>query len=264
MSSRQWSGPPVGRPTGPRLSVLVPVYNEGPTLGVALERLFSAMREWPWRDETEVIVVDDGSADGTVAACEASRWKDGLILVKHASNRGKGAAVRTGIGTATGEVLVVQDADLEYDPRDLQALLAPLMAGRADAVFGSRLPHSAAAMTMSQRFVNRALTSLANAAFGARLSDIECGYKAWRAGSSPIRVSSDRWGFDPEITARLIGRGTAIEEVQVTYTRRSMRDGKKIRWWDAVGVVATTIAMGRWLRSVRACRLESPADAAIS
>jgi glycosyltransferase involved in cell wall biosynthesis len=216
-----------------RLSVVIPVYNEANTV----ERLLSTVRDVPlW---LEVIVVDDGSTDGTrdlVARLEGSLI-DRLIL--HEENRGKGAALRTGFGHATGDVVVVQDADLEYDPCELPLLLEPILAGKADAVYGSRFlggPHRV--LYFWHSVGNRFLTLLSNVLTDVNLTDMETCYKMIRRELlHTLPLSANRFGIEPELTARLAQAGARIYEIPISYDGRSYAEGKKIGWKDGVSAL---------------------------
>jgi glycosyltransferase involved in cell wall biosynthesis len=216
---------------GIHLSVVMPVYNEVATIAEAARRV----RTVPLH--IELVCVDDGSTDGTrdeLARLEA----EGVIhrLLLHPRNRGKGAAVRTGIAAATGNVIVIQDADMEYDPFDLPRLLEPIADGRADAVFGSRFlggPHRV--MYFWHRMGNGALTLLSNMMTDLNLTDMETCYKMVRADllkSLPLRT--DRFGIEPELTARLAQARARIYELPISYDGRTYAEGKKIGWRDGV------------------------------
>jgi glycosyltransferase involved in cell wall biosynthesis len=214
------------------LSVVIPTYNEVATARQLLERV----REVPLR--LEVIVVDDGSSDGTRDLLESLR-DEGLVdrLVFHERNRGKGAAVRTGFGAATGDVVVIQDADLEYDPYELPRLLEPILAGWADAVFGSRfLGGGAQRVHLFWHYLgNRTLTFVSNVFTDLNLTDMETCYKMIRRDLlATLPLSRDRFGIEPEITARLAQAGARIYELPVSYRGRSYAEGKKIGWKDGV------------------------------
>jgi glycosyltransferase involved in cell wall biosynthesis len=214
-----------------RLSVVMPVYNEAPTVEVSIRRLRSVPLN------IELVCVDDGSKDGTREVL--THLKDaGLIdqLIFQPSNRGKGNAVRTGIQAATGDVIVIQDADLEYDPADLPGLLVPIVDGRADAVFGSRFmggPHRV--LYFWHSVGNGLLTLMSNMFTDLNLTDMETCYKMSRADllkSLPLRT--DRFGIEPELTARLAQARARIYEVPISYDGRTYAEGKKISWKDGV------------------------------
>jgi glycosyltransferase involved in cell wall biosynthesis len=211
-----------------RLTVVIPVYNEAATVETLLRRV----REVPL--ELEIIVVDDGSTDGTrsvLAPLEGSLI-DRLIL--HEKNAGKGAALRTGFKHATGDVVVVQDADMEYDPHELPMLLRPILIGKADAVYGSRFlggPHRV--LFFWHSVGNRVLTILSNMFTDLNLTDMETCYKMVRRELlQSLPLSANRFGIEPELTARLAQAGARIYEMQISYDGRSYAEGKKIGWKD--------------------------------
>ena len=220
-----------------RLSILVPLYNEEEFVSPLLEQVVAA--PLPLGMEREIIVVDDGSSDGSSEAAEeiARRHPQQILVIRHEVNRGKGAAIRTALERATGEFCVIQDADLEYDPREYARLLKPLLEGVADAVYGSRF------MIVGERRVlyfwhsigNRMLTTLCNVFADVNLTDMETCYKAFRTSliqSIPLR--SDRFGLEPEITIKLSQRQARIYETPISYHGRTYEEGKKIRFRDAL------------------------------
>ncbi|GIW73241.1 MAG: glycosyl transferase [Planctomycetota bacterium] len=227
---------------GPRLlSVLVPVYNEERTLPAVLRRL--AAVELPGLRK-EVVVVDDASTDQSRVLAEsfAATPPPGLervVVRAHARNRGKGAAVRTAIEAASGDLAVIQDADLEYDPADLPALLAPLLDGRADAVFGSRFLGGPHRVLYFWHFVaNKLLTLLSNMLSNYNLSDMETGYKAFDMRVlRELGLKSERFGIEPEIVARLARRRARLYEVPISYSGRTYQEGKKIGWRDGIAAL---------------------------
>jgi len=216
------------------LSVVIPAFNERTTA----EKVLRTVREVPLR--CQIIVVDDGSTDGTrdlLKSLEAEGLIDTLVL--HERNRGKGAALRTGFQHATGHVVVVQDADLEYDPRELPTLLEPILSGKADAVYGSRFlggPHRV--LFFWHSVGNRFLTLLSNMMTDLNLTDMETCYKMMRTDLlRSLPLSADRFGFEPEVTARLAQTGARIYELPVSYHGRSYAEGKKIGWKDGVSAL---------------------------
>jgi glycosyltransferase involved in cell wall biosynthesis len=222
------------------LSVIVPVYNEAQTVRAILAQV-RAVDLGP-RVEREIIVVDDCSTDGTAAALEAERDAPDTVVIRHARNRGKGAAVRTGLAAAQGDILLIQDADLEYDPRDYPALLRPILEGRAVAVYGSRFLGEHKAMYFWHSVGNKALTLLTNILFDTTLTDMETCYKVVTADvARSFRLRSDRWGIDPELTAKILKRGHRIYEVPIAYNGREFREGKKISWRDGFRVLAALL-----------------------
>jgi len=216
-----------------RLTVVIPVYNEVKTV----ESLLRRVREVPLR--LEVIVVDDGSSDGTRDLLP--KLEGTLIdrLVMHEHNRGKGAALRTGFAHATGDVVVVQDADLEYDPHELPLLLRPILTGKADAVYGSRFlggPHRV--LFFWHSVGNRVLTLLSNMFTDVNLTDMETCYKMVRRELlQSLPLSANRFGIEPELTARLAQAGARIYELPISYDGRSYAEGKKIGWRDGVSAL---------------------------
>jgi glycosyltransferase involved in cell wall biosynthesis len=217
-----------------RLSVLIPVYNERNTIETILDRVHgSSVR-------TEIICVDDCSTDGTrdrLVELRDAGYIDRLILQPH--NRGKGAAIRTALAASTGDIVIVQDADLEYDPQDWPALLQPIIDGKADACFGSRFlggPHRV--LYYWHSVGNTILTTFCNMLVNLNLTDMETCYKAVRGDlARSLQLTSDRFGFEPEITARLAQRDARIYEVPISYAGRTYAEGKKINWRDGVAAI---------------------------
>jgi len=212
-----------------KLSVLIPVYNEATTI----EHVVDRVRQIP--AATEIIAIDDASGDGSgdvLARLRAAGKVD--QLVQHPVNRGKGAAIRSGIAHATGDVVVIQDADLEYDPLDLPALLGPIAAGKADAVYGSRFqggPHRV--LYFWHAVGNRFLTLMSNMFTNLNLTDMETCYKVIRSDLlKRLPLTSNRFGFEVEITARLSQAGARIWELPISYSGRTYAEGKKITWRD--------------------------------
>jgi glycosyltransferase involved in cell wall biosynthesis len=216
------------------LSVLIPVYNERATIELILDQVHAVPVH------KEIICVDDFSTDGTRELLQ--RMKDtGRIdkLIFHDLNRGKGAAIRTALAASTGNVVIVQDADLEYDPADWPALLEPILDGRADAVFGSRFlggPHRV--LYFWHSVGNLCLTTFSNMLTNLNLTDMETCYKAIRGEvARALHLTSDRFGFEPEITARLSRAKVRIFEVPISYSGRTYAEGKKIGWKDGVAAI---------------------------
>ena len=221
-----------------KLSVVIPAFNEIATLHevVGLVRRHAG-------DEAEIVIVDDGSTDGTVEAIEALASQGEVRAFFHAQNQGKGAAVRRGLAAATGDIILVQDADLEYDPADYPLLLEPIIAGRADVVYGSRFRGESEGWWWRQWVANRTLTWLSNRMTGWRVTDMETCYKVFRREVvQSIRLESDRFGFEPEVTAKLAAiPGIVMEEVPIRYRGRSYREGKKVTWRDGLKAIGTIV-----------------------
>lgn len=239
MEARVGSHLPV-EPAFRRLSVLMPVYNERWTLAEIIGRVLQA----PVGLEIELVAVDDGSSDGSwELLAELAAGDCRIKALRHPRNRGKGAAVRTAIAHMTGDVAVIQDADLEYDPADLPRLLAPILSGQADAVFGSRyLGHPRRALPFWHTLVNKALTLACNAMTDLALTDMETCYKMVRADVlRSLRLRSDTFAIEPELTCRLAQWGAEIYEVPIRYRARSYAEGKKIRPWDGLRAIAALV-----------------------
>ena len=217
------------------VSIIVPAFNERATIEEVLRRLRQVQRP------LQIIVVDDGSTDGTTDLLRASADRSEIELVVHSANQGKGAAVRSGLAHVRGDIVIIQDADLEYDPADFPHLLAPIDDGIAGVVYGSRFLGPHRAMYFWHSVGNRFLTLVCNVLFNTTLTDMETGYKAMTADiAKSFDLRSERWGFDPEITAKILKRGHRIYEVPISYAGREFSEGKKIRWQDGL-VVATTL-----------------------
>lgn len=223
-----------------KISILLPVYNEFPTLPLVLERVFDA--PLPDGCGKEIIIVDDGSTDGTAETLK--KYKDSPTVRVHHSgaNFGKGAALRIGIAKATGDIILVQDGDLEYDPRDYIRLLEPIVAGRADVVYGSRFLRGVKGMKLANWIANRILTLAANVLFRAGITDEATAYKAFRRNVlDSIELKCVRFEFCPEVTAKLQRVGCRIHEVPVSYNPRGVMEGKKIRWHDGLDALLTLV-----------------------
>ena len=223
-----------------RLSIIIPVFNERATVLTALDRVEAAGAD------AEIIVVDDASTDGSCeAVAERSREPESRItLLKHSVNRGKGAALATGVARAAGEYVLFQDADLEYDPADYQVLLAVVDSRGAAAVYGSRFGAARPKMSVRHLIGNRLLTSLTNLLYGSDLTDMETCYKLIRRDVfQELGITCTRFNVEPEITAKLLKRSVTIHEVPISYEGRSFADGKKISWVDFVSAVWTLVRL---------------------
>ncbi len=229
-----------------KLSVIMPVYNERETIREILRQvravkvvvpgnhIIGREDDPPLEVEKEIVVVDDGSTDGTRDILQEEEQKGDLKVFYHEVNQGKGAAVRTGIEQATGDILVIQDADLEYDPRDYPRLIQPIIEGRVEVVYGSRFLGPRKAMLLWHMVANKILTLTTNVLYNAILRDMETCYKAFRAEViKGIPLHARRFELEPEITAKVLKRGYRIFEVPISYYGREYHEGKKIGFWDA-------------------------------
>ena len=243
-----------------KLSVLIPCYNESETIREIVSRARAVTIQLRVRDgkfnlprlpdgtveltvDKEIVIVDDGSTDGTRDLLPELAAQPDVFIYYHERNIGKGAAVRTAIEKATGDIMLVQDADLEYDPRDYPALIQPIIEGRSQVVYGSRfLGGPRKAMFLSHTLGNQLLTLFTNILFDTILSDMETCYKMFtRAVAAQLHLKSHGWGFDPEITAKILKRGYRIYEVPISYTGREYNEGKKISWRDGLTVMWTLL-----------------------
>jgi glycosyltransferase involved in cell wall biosynthesis len=229
-----------------KLSVVIPCYNERNTI----EQIIAAVRLSPV-PSLEIIVVDDFSTDGTT---ELLRQKlSSLVerIIYHQANRGKGAALRSGFRAATGDIVIIQDADLEYDPTDYAKLIDPIVSHSADVVFGSRFMGAQAHRVLYfwHMIGNKFLTLLSNMLTNLNLTDMETGYKAFRREViQSIEIEEDRFGFEPEITAKVARRGLVIYEVGISYHGRTYAEGKKTGWRDGVWAVYAILKYNVWSR----------------
>lgn len=221
--------------TPPKLSVVIPVYNEKESLLEIIRRVQAVPIE------KEIILVDDFSTDGTRDVLRDLERREFKVLY-HEKNQGKGAALRTGFHRATGDFVIVQDADLEYDPNDYAKLLQPILDGRADVVYGSRFSGQRKNMTSLHTLGNLFLTGVTNLFYRTSITDMETCYKLFRRETiQGIRIECNRFNFEPEVTAKLLKRGLRIVEVPISYSGRSASEGKKITWKDGFSAVWTLI-----------------------
>jgi glycosyltransferase involved in cell wall biosynthesis len=211
------------------ISVIIPVYNEKATI----QKVIELVQQAPY--EKEIIVIDDGSSDGTREILQSGSWPKNVRIIYHEQNLGKGAGIRTGVEQATKEVMVIQDADLEYDPKDLEVVLKPIADGRADVVYGSRFLGIHRAFLFWHYVGNKLLTLITNILYDTTLTDMETGYKVFRAPVlKSITIRSNRFDFEPEVTAKVLKRKYRIYEVPIYYAGRDYAEGKKITWRDAL------------------------------
>jgi glycosyltransferase involved in cell wall biosynthesis len=218
-----------------KLSIIVPVYNEQAELPSLVDRFMKS----PCPIEREWIFVEDCSSDGSLNVLRDLQPKHGFRLIEQPKNQGKGAAIRRGISEATGDFIVIQDADWEYDPEDLPTLLEPLLKDRADVVYGSRFRQTSPQIHRTYHFfVNRMLTSMSNLFSGIYLSDMETCYKMFRADLlKSMRLSSQRFGFEVEVTAYVAKTRARVFELPISYHPRTRLEGKKIGWKDGLAAV---------------------------
>lgn len=220
-----------------KLSVIIPVYNEIESIRTILKRVQEQNLAH------EIIVVDDGSQDGTRDVLKELDGRDSVRVILHERNKGKGAAVRTGMAAAQGDVLLIQDADLEYDPRDYPALLRPIREGVADVVYGSRFLGGSRRVAMFWHMVaNQMLTFMTNILYDTILTDMETGYKVFRRGIlDNMTLRANSFDFEPEFTAKILKRNFRIFEVPITFNPRDYSQGKKIKLHDAFEAVWTLL-----------------------
>jgi glycosyltransferase involved in cell wall biosynthesis len=224
-----------------RISVIIPVYNEAATVTQVVEQVLEVKLD---DVEKEIIVVNDGSTDGTDAVLDslAARWPNPLKIVHHERNQGKGAAIRTALEHVTGDVVITQDADLEYAPQEYPRLLAPFENPAVQVVYGSRNLHRNPRSSWSFYWGGRLLSWVANLLYGSHITDEATGYKAFRANLlRDLDLQSNGFEFCPEVTSKILRRGIRIHEVPISYQPRSFAEGKKINWCDGLRAIWTLL-----------------------
>ena len=224
------------------VSILVPVFNESATVAAVIQRLL----EVPLPAPREILVVNDGSTDGTRSALDSMPAHSSVRIIHAAENGGKGRAIRLGLAEARGTIIAIQDADLELDPAQLADLVAPILAGEARVVFGSRFLRPTSKVPWLSVVANRTLTAVTNLLYGARITDMETCYKIMATDvARSLNLESDRFDIEPEITAKLLRQGHVIVERPVRFEPRSRAQGKKIGWKDGVRALQV-LAKYRW------------------
>lgn len=221
---------------GMKLSIIIPVYNEKRTIEEIIKRIMAVKLQ---KVKKEIIIIDDKSTDGTRKILEKIKKEHSEFRIfYHHKNQGKGASVRTGLKHATGDYILIQDADLEYDPQDIPQLLKPIQGGKAEVVYGSRFTGEHRNMFFWHMMGNKLLTLVTNLFYNTTLSDMEVCYKLFSKNSlKGVSLKEDRWGFDPEITAKILKKGIRIYEVPISYTGREFSEGKKIFWRDGLRIL---------------------------
>ena len=224
-----------------KISIVIPVYNEEKTV----QEMISKVSQIPF--EKEILVIDDGSTDKTPEVLRSLQGEN-LILLRHEQNKGKGAALRTGFSKVTGDIILIQDADLEYNPEDYPALLQPILEGKADVVYGSRFlggPHRV--LFFWHYAGNRFLTLLSNVLSNLNLSDMETGYKVFKKEIlNQIKLKSNRFGFEPEFTIKIAKKKMRVYEVPISYYGRDYSEGKKITWKDGLAAIYALFRFWIW------------------
>ena len=226
-----------------RLSIVIPCYNEIDTIDIIIKRIFALELGL----EKELVIVDDGSTDGTRDYLDQIREREDVIIVFHEKNSGKGAALRTGFQSATGDIIIIQDADLEYDPEEYPKLLEPIINGNADVVYGSRFigGDSHRVLYFWHSLGNRFLTMFSNMFTNLNLTDMEVCYKMFRREIlNDFELHEDRFGFEPEFTAKIARRNYVVYEVGISYHGRTYADGKKIGWRDGFRAIVVILKYG--------------------
>jgi glycosyltransferase involved in cell wall biosynthesis len=226
-----------------KLSVVIPVYNEESTIAEVIQRVIDVDLG---EIQKEIIVINDGSTDNSKEAIDQSSQSHGGAIFTHHSliNLGKGAGVRYGFQMATGDIIIIQDADLELDPSEYHQLLAPILAGQAEVVYGSRFLKANPGISMKARIANRTLTLMTRMLFGSSITDMETAYKVFRSDViKGLKLKAVRFDIEPEITAKLLLAGHKITEVPITYLPRTEHEGKKIKWTDGIEAILTLLRL---------------------
>ena len=215
-----------------KVSFIIPIRNEEDLL----ERVLERVRALPL--EKELVLVDDGSTDRTPEILRREEQHADTVVLRHAVNQGKGMAIRTGLEHATGDIVIVQDADLEYDPEEVPSIVRPIMEGKTNAAYGSRFMGRIEKMRLPNYIANRFLSLMVSLLYGQKMTDLETAYKAFRRELvQSIPLSCRRFEFDPEVTSKVLKRGERILEVPISYNARTFEEGKKIGWKDGVAAL---------------------------